>query len=165
MKYQARSETFLNEFTRMLSELFSLSFEILSGQFDLNVYTSFYFLKFADGQSVKPKLPAIYRFFPEKLRRMKCQAILKKNAEILIEVNKGRMKPDIMYKVNESFRRFKAEEEKQVEVVYKRINKLLEEAIVKKTKVKMKKKPFARTVMPQLMNLTVNPLLINSSGH
>ena len=136
MKYQARSETFLNEFTRMLSELFSLSFEILSGQFDLNVYTSFYFLKFADGQSVKPKLPAIYRFFPEKLRRMKCQAILKKNAEILIEVNKGRMKPDIMYKVNESFRRFKAEEEKQVEVVYKRINKLLEESIVKKNKSK-----------------------------
>jgi hypothetical protein len=132
LKYQARPDTFLNEFSRLLNELFGLSFDILSDRFDLNVYTSFYFLKFVDGQSMEPKLPAIYRFFPEKLRQLKYQSILKKNAEILIEINKGRMIPDISYKVNESFKKFKAEEEKQVELVYQRINKLLDEAIEKK---------------------------------
>lgn len=135
-KYRDRTLTFLNEFTRMLDELFGLSFETVSGRFDLDVYTSFYFLKFIDGQSVESKLPVVYRFLPEKLKYKRVLSIFFKNAEILIEVNKNRMKSDIIYRVNESFRKFKTEENKQVGLIYERIYQLLKEAIANKTKSK-----------------------------
>ncbi len=133
-KYQNRSQTYLNEFAKMLEQLFGVSFEILAEKFDLKVYSSFYFLKEIEGQTVEPKLPGYYSFLPEKLRMRKAKTILKNNIEHLIEVNKGRMLPDIRYKVTESFRQFKSEEEKQAEQVYQRISNLLEEAIHQKTK-------------------------------
>jgi len=137
IKYQKRSQSFLNEFSKMLNELFGISFNILAEQFDLKVYTSFYFLNFVDGQSIVPKLSGLYRILPKTFRKLKYIDICKKNAEILIEVNKGRIKSDIIYKVNESFRRFVNEEEKQINLVYNRINRLLNEAIVKKTESEM----------------------------
>ncbi len=131
-KYQNRSQSYLNEFSKMLKELFGVSFEVLADRFDLKVYSSFYFLKFIEGQSLEPKLPAWYRYFPQKMKRRKYKSILINNIEHLIEVNKGRMLPDIRYKVTESYRQFKSEEEKQAKLVYNRVNKLLEHAISQK---------------------------------
>ncbi|MCE1201403.1 MAG: dynamin family protein [Bacteroidia bacterium] len=133
-RHQSRSESFLNEFSRMLAELFGLSMDSVSSRFNLDVYSSFYFLKYVDGQSIAPKLPSFYRFLPISLKRSKVKSILKFNIETLIEVNKGRMKSDIFYKTNESFRIFNAEEELQAQRVYSRIHDLLEETIALKLK-------------------------------
>lgn len=133
-RHQSRSETFLHEFSKMLAELFGLSMDSVSSRFNLDVYSSFYFLKYVDGQSIAPKLPSFYRFLPKSLKMSKAKSILKFNIETLIEVNKGRMKSDIFYKTNESFRIFKAEEELQAERVYSRIRDLLEETIALKQK-------------------------------
>lgn len=133
-RHLSRSETFLHEFSIMLTELFGLSMNSVSSRFNLDVYSSFYFLKCVDGQSIAPKLPSFYRFLPSSLMRSKAKSILKFNIETLIEVDKGRMKSDIFYKTNESFRIFKAEEELLAQRVYSPIRDLLEETIALKLK-------------------------------
>lgn len=133
-KYENRSQSFLNEFSKILKELFNTDFTILAKQFNLDLYTSFYFLKHVDSQTISPKISFFEKLLPKRLAIKKLQKIFIENTLTLIEVNKGRMISDITYKVNESFRKFKAEEEKQINNVFNRINKLLEEAILKKKK-------------------------------
>jgi len=133
-KYENRSQSFLNEFSKILKELFNTDFTILAKQFNLDLYTSFYFLSFIDGQTILPKISFFEKLLPKRFAIKKIQKIFIENTLTLIEVNKGRMISDITYKVNESFRKFKAEEERQINNVFNRINKLLEEAILNKKK-------------------------------
>lgn len=57
---------------------------------------------------------------------------MKENVDALLEVNLNRMKSDISYKVNESYRRFTSNAKEQVQNIFEKIDKLLDETKAKK---------------------------------
>jgi len=132
LKYQSRDQSFLNEFSKILNDIFGVGFEIIIQPFNLEIYSSFYFLKHIHGRTKKIKSGFFIKLLPLSYQKQHYMKTMKENVDALLEVNMNRMKSDISYKVNESYRRFTSNAKEQVQNIYEKIDKLLDETKAKK---------------------------------
>ena len=135
-KYQNRSQSYLNEFSKLLSDMFGADFEMITSPFGLDAYSSFYFLEYIHGRTREVKPGIFYKMMPLWARQSKYKGILTENIDALLEVNCNRMKSDISYKVNESFRKFTSNSREQMHKLFEKIDKMLTEAKSNKEKTK-----------------------------
>ncbi|MBN2519730.1 MAG: dynamin family protein [Bacteroidales bacterium] len=144
-KYQNRPQSYLNEFSKLLSDMFGVDFEIITSPFNLNAYSSFYFLKHIQGYTQEIKSGFFYKIMPKCAKINKFKRIITDNTDALLEVNSNRMKSDISYQINESFRKFTSNAREQMDKLFEKIDKMLTEA--KNNKEKAKKKIADRYAM------------------
>jgi ElaB/YqjD/DUF883 family membrane-anchored ribosome-binding protein len=135
-KYQNRSQSYLNEFSKLLSDMFGANFEMITSPFGLDAYSSFYFLDYIHGRTREVKPGIFYKMMPLWARQSKCKGLLSENMDALLEVNCNRMKSDISYQVNESFRKFTSNSREQMHKLFEKIDKMLTEAKSKRDKTK-----------------------------
>lgn len=132
VKYQSRDQSFLNEFSKILTDIFGVGFEIIIQPFNLEVYSSFYLLKHIHGRTKNLKPGFFIKLLPFSYQKQHYMKTMKENVDALLEVNLNRMKSDISYKVNESYRRFTSNAKEQVQNIFEKIDKLLDETKAKK---------------------------------
>lgn len=105
-QYGARSQSFLNELATHLHSLLGISFDMIADRFDLKVYTSFY-LSLDSGISViRSHNYMLTKLLPASSRKKRLVNTLKEHYNNLIIRNSASIAYDLVYKIQESFRKF-----------------------------------------------------------
>jgi len=135
LQYSSQSQSFLNEIASRMNELLGIDIEGMISVFDLDVYTSFYFLS-----DIKFSIPSlrnrvIYRVLPDVLFKRLILNQIHTNCIELINPNAGRIRYDIDYRVTESFRKFKHHFDQKLLELLHSLKNIIEESILTKTTI------------------------------
>jgi small GTP-binding protein len=105
-QYSNRSQSFLNELANHLKTLMGISFDMIAGQFDLNIYTSFYLSLDSGTGTVAAHQSLLNKFLPASIRKKALLRRLREYYDAIIIRNSSSIGYDLQYKIQESFRKF-----------------------------------------------------------
>lgn len=129
IQYSQQSQSFLNEIVKKMQEILGINIEGIISTFDLEVYTSFYFK-----DDIKYTIPSlktrfIYKLIPEGMVRKMVLKQMLLNCIDLINPNIGRIRSDVDYKTDESFRKFKYHFDEKLLELLQGLKNIIEESI------------------------------------
>lgn len=131
-QYGARSQTFLNELATHLHSLLGISFDMIADRFDLNVYTSFY-LSFDSGISaIRPGNSVLTRLLSASSRKKRLINALKEHYNNLVIRNSASIAYDLVYKIQESFRKFNYDLNNRLQELLESIREIIAHTIHQK---------------------------------
>jgi len=130
LQYSRQSQSFLNEIVRQMEQILGIQIEGIISSFDLDVYTSFYIYK----SDIKYTIPSIkeklsYRFLPDSWVRRKVLKQIYDNCMVVVNPNAGRIRSDIDYKINESFRKFKSNFNQKLQDLLESLRNMIDDSI------------------------------------
>lgn len=134
-QYSANSHSFLNRIVEQMKDILGVDIDNIVSNFDLDIYTSFYFK-----DNVNHTLPVIsknklLKIFPEKYVKQKILIKIHSNCMDLINPNTGRMRSDITYKIDESYRKFKYHFDQKLFELFQSSKGIIEDSIKAKESV------------------------------
>ena len=129
-QYSQQSQSFLNEIVKQMEQILGIQIEGIISSFDLDVYTSFYIYK----SDIKYTIPSIkekvsYRFLPDSWVRRKVLKQIYDNCMVVVNPNAGRIRSDIDYKINESFRKFKSNFNQKLQDLLESLRNMIDDSI------------------------------------
>jgi len=135
-QYSRQSQSFLNEIVKQMEQILGIQIEGIISSFDLDVYTSFYIYK----SDIKYTIPSIkekvsYRFLPDSWVRRKVLKQIYDNCMVVVNPNAGRIRSDIDYKINESFRKFKSNFNQKLQNLLESLRNIIDDSIRSKQKM------------------------------
>ena len=155
VQYSQQSQSFLNQIADQIQEILGINIKTLITTFDLDVYTGSYFKKEPTYYIPSIRSSFFYRLLPDSIVKKKILKQMYTNCIELINPNAGRIRSDINYKIQESFRKFKHHFDEVVFNLLHNLKEIIEEsikskrdyddsiidkiAVIKKQKLKVKK--------------------------
>jgi small GTP-binding protein len=136
-QYGQRSQSFLHELSENLSAYLGQSLELFSEQFDLNAYTSFYLTLDSGLSAVDNTLSFFDRLFSSSFQRRKIYSKWQQHYNELIVRNTASIIYDLIYKIQESFRKFNYDLTGKMNNILKHMERSVEEVIANKTKTEI----------------------------
>jgi len=134
-QYSHRSQSFLNELSQRLDSMLGIDFRLITEQFDLDIYTSFYF-DYGKADKVHYIHPSfISNLFNQKLLRRRFLQKLYKHYRNLITVNSAGIIYDLQYKIQESFRKFNYDLNQHLESILIGMEQIIRETITARSKI------------------------------
>jgi len=118
-----------------MKEVLGIHIEGIISSFDLEVYTSFYFktdIKYTM-RSIRKNI--FYKIIPDRWVRSIILRQVYTNCKELIDPNAGRMRWDIEYKINESYRKFKYNFDQKLLDLLQSMKSLIEDSIRTKSTI------------------------------
>lgn len=131
-QYGARSQTFLNELATHLHSLLGISFDMIADQFDLNVYTSFYLSLDSGISAIRPGNSVLTRLLPASSRKKRLINTLKEHYNNLVIRNSASIAYDLVYKIQESFRKFNYDLNNRLQELLESIREIIAHTILQK---------------------------------
>jgi hypothetical protein len=135
LQYSTLSQSFLHEIIKQMKEVLGIHIEGIISSFDLEVYTSFYFktdIKYSI-HSVRKNI--FNKILSGKLVKSIILRQIYTNCEELINPNAGRMRGDIEYKINESYRKFKYHFDQKLYDLLQSLKTMIEDNIRTKSSI------------------------------
>ena len=132
--YGNQSQNFVNELSKNLSSLMGFDFNLLIGNFDLNVYTAFYFHNNASVFVPDLEKNMVYRILPSSLVKKKVMNGLKKSVDEMMVSNTAGMIYDLNYRIQESFRKFSYDLNLKLQQLLKNMEQIIAQTIEEKNK-------------------------------
>lgn len=152
-QYSKRSQSFFNELSMQFSSYFGQNVDIISGQFDLNAYTSFYL-------SLDSGLPPLQfsKFFlsslmPVSAQRQKLQKKWKEHYKEIIVRNTSAIMYDLGYKIQESFRKFNYDLNEKMKQLLCNMQNSINEVINNKAKEEAENKTVINDLTTRIQQL------------
>lgn len=105
-QYSRRSQSFFNELSTHFASYFGQNVDIISEQFDLNAYTSFYLSLDSGLPPLKLSKSFVGGLLPFSVQKQKLQKRWKEHYKEIIVRNTAAIIYDLSYKIQESFRKF-----------------------------------------------------------
>lgn len=131
-QYGARSQTFLNELATHLHSLLGISFDMIADRFDLNVYTSFYLSLDSGISAIRPGNSVLTRLLPVSSRKKRLINTLKEHYNNLVIRNSASIAYDLVYKIQESFRKFNYDLNNRLQELLESIREIIAHTILQK---------------------------------
>jgi hypothetical protein len=131
IKYSQGSNRFLNELVKNFSNVSLFEFRDLVEKFDLKIITAFYFL-FDKGYNPFYLSNRFFRKFALQIFHKKIIKSIKESFNRNIDISTGRIKYDINYKIQESFRNFSFDFNDKIEDTLNMLGKIISDTINKK---------------------------------
>ncbi|HEX5154014.1 MAG TPA: dynamin family protein [Parafilimonas sp.] len=125
-QYSQRSQSFLNELAKNLTALLNFNFELIAGQFDLNIYSSFYLTLDSGISPVYNQNTLMKTLFP-KAAKKNLQTKWQQHYNEIIVRNTSAIIYDLQYKIQESFRKFNYDLNNRLDELLNNINKTLQD--------------------------------------
>lgn len=152
-QYSNRSQSFLQELNANLSAYLGQNMELLSEQFDLNVYTSFY-LSLDSGLPPLQKEGSFFdRLFPASWQQRKLHRQWQQHYKEIIVHNAASIVYDLSYKIQESFRRFNYDLKNKMNDVLSSMAKSIADVIAGKTKAELQNEEVIKDISERLVRL------------
>lgn len=152
-QYSQRSQSFLHELSENLSAHLGQNMNLISSQFDLNVYTSFY-LSLSSGSSGIDNPVSFYdKIFPSSFQRKKIKAKYHGHYKEIIIRNTASVMYDLSYKIQESFRKFNYDLDHKMNEVLTNMEKNIKEVIENKTKTEVRSEEKITDLNDRLISL------------
>jgi len=134
-QYSRRSQSFLNELSERLNSMLGIDFTLIANQFDLDIYTSFYF-DYGKADHVN----YIYPSFISNLvnRKVLARQFLKKlrtHYRDIITVNSAGVIYDLQYKIQESFRKFNYDLNTNLESILRSMEQIIRETVSARSEI------------------------------
>lgn len=127
--YASRSQTFLHELTQHLKSLLGVDFHLIADQFDLNVYTAFYF-DYGKGLSAAYIPPPFWiKWMPASWAIRQYLKKLYHHYQQLLTTNASAIIYDLQYKIQESFRKFQYDLHAHLELLLNRIQQIIDDTL------------------------------------
>ncbi|MEP6465976.1 MAG: dynamin family protein [Parafilimonas sp.] len=124
LQYSQRSQSFLNELAKNLTALLNFNFELIAGQFDLNIYSSFY-LTLDSGIAPVYKQHALMKTLFPKAEKARLKIKWQQHYNEIIIRNASSVMYDLQYKIQESFRKFNYDLNNMLDELLNNINDVL----------------------------------------
>ncbi len=128
-QYSTESKSYLYEIVEKMREILGIDIEKIIQSFDLEVYTAFYMksdIKYLV-PSIKSKL--LYKLMPESIVKNMILKQIHANCHDLINPNPGRIRADVAYRIQESYRKFKYHFDKKLYDLLESLKSILEKSI------------------------------------
>ncbi|MCW5908729.1 MAG: dynamin family protein [Chitinophagales bacterium] len=135
--YSSQSQTFVNELSKNLSALMGFDFNLLIGNFDLNVYSSFYFHTQANVSVPDLEKNFLYRLLPASLVKQKVMDGMRKSVDEIIVANTAGMIYDLTYRIQESFRKFSYDLNIKLQLLLKNMEQIIAQTLEEKSKTEI----------------------------
>ncbi len=132
VQYSQQSQSFLNQVAEQIQKVLGINIKTLITTFDLDVYTGFYFKKEPTYYIPSIKRSFLYRLMPDSIVKKKVLNQMNTNCIDLINPNAGRIRSDINYRIQESFRKFKHHFDEVVFNLLQNLKEIIEESIKSK---------------------------------
>lgn len=135
LQYSTLSQSFFHEIIKQMNEVLGIHIEGIISSFDLEVYTSFYFktdIKYSI-RSVRKNI--FYKILSGKVVKSMILRQIYTNCKELINPNAGRMRGDIEYKINESYRKFKYHFDQKLYDLLQSLKSMIEDNISTKSSI------------------------------
>jgi len=133
LQYSKQSQSFLNNIITQMRDLLGVNIENIVSVFDLNVYSDFYF-KEDIKYYINPAKESITQWLlPDFIVKRKTLSRIHGNCIDLINPNAGRIRSDITYKIDESFRKFKYHFDHHIFELLNSFKKIIVESIEAKS--------------------------------
>lgn len=152
-QYGHRSQSFLAELSANLSAYLGQSMELLSEQFDLDAYTSFYLTLNSGSSAVDNPLTFFHRLLPSTFQQRKIQAKWNRHYKEIIVRNTASIMYDLTYKIQESFRKFNYDLNRKMNDVLANMEKNIKEVIANKTKTELQNEEAIKDINGRLSKL------------
>jgi hypothetical protein len=152
-QYGKRSQSFFNELSTQFSSYFGQNVEIISEQFDLAAYTSFY-LSLDSGlpplQSSKSFLSSL---LPASAQKQRLHKRWKEHYKEIIVRNTASIIYDLSYKIQESFRKFNYDLNEKMKQLLCNMQNSIAEVIANKAKEETAKEAVINDLTNRLQQL------------
>jgi GTP-binding protein EngB required for normal cell division len=152
-QYSRRSESFLHELSANLSTYLGQKMEIISAQFDLDVYTSFYLSLSSGTGALEHPITFFDRLFSASFQRNKIQKKWKEHYKEIIVRNSASVMYDLSYKIQESFRKFNYDLDRKMNEVLNNMEKNIKDVIVNKRKTELENQEVIKDINTRLIRL------------
>jgi hypothetical protein len=133
-QYSTRSQSFLNELAMHLTSLLGISFDMIADKFDLNVYTSFYLSLDSGLGIINPDNFLLNKLLPAPVRKRKLINKLKEHYNNIIIRNSASIAYDLIYKIQESFRKFNYDLNNRLKELLENIQAIITDTIQRKNR-------------------------------
>lgn len=133
-QYSQRSQSFLHELSENLSAQLGQNMEIVSAQFDLNAYTSFYLSLSSGNFAIEKPISFFDKILPSSYQIKKIKTKWLEHYNEIIVRNSASVMYDLSYKIQESFRMFNYDLNFKMNEVLKSMEKNIGEVIENKKK-------------------------------
>lgn len=129
-QYSRQSQSFLYEIVQQMEQILGIHIEGIISSFNLDVYTSFYIYK----SDIKYTIPSInekfsYKLLPDSWVRHRVLKQIYDNCMVVVNPNAGRIRSDIDYKINESFRKFKSNFNQKLQDLLESLRNMIDDSI------------------------------------
>ncbi len=145
-QYCRRSQSFLHELNANLSAFLGQNIELLSQQFDLNAYSSFYLTLDSGLPPVILSSSLWYRLMPFNTRQKIIRGRWRRHYTEVITRNAASILYDLNYKIQESFRRFKHDLSNKVNDVLSNMEQKIQDVIDIKKKTAMQSRDIINDI-------------------
>jgi GTP-binding protein EngB required for normal cell division len=160
-QYSTRSQSFFSELSGQFSSYFGQNVDIISEQFDLNAYTSFYLSLDSGLPPLRLSKSIFSGLLPPSVQKRKLQKKWQEHYKEVIIRNTAAIIYDLSYKIQESFRKFNYDLNEKMKQLLSNMQKSIDDIIAGKAREEADKDAVFKDLTNRLeqLNLVQNELM------
>lgn len=147
-QYNNGSQSYVREIAHQLKDTLNIDFSDITGTFDLDVYTAFYFRTHTELSIQGSGNKMLYRLLPRNMAKEKLLSQFRKSVKELIVTNSAGIIYDLQYRIQESFRMFNYDLNAHMEELLNAIDKI----IIETTELRQKNKSSIDNAVDKLLS-------------